>query len=215
MEMVFPEDMSFHRCKEGLIFYSRNPVEMDLWWGYGCALCPYLISVTYPAFNYSSFSQKPPAKSPFLDRWIKWQLTGREHDGFPVYQENFLRQVLDTGQRRKQIQRVRVNQRVCKGLSNKRNTKIFCRQSKSFLFRSPSCSRCLWQTSACARCSNHCDFARLWLRLRLWPMVFLSRTTGWGRLRLSISMGHLMGRRDSRQVWIIAIPAKCEIPFTQ
>ena len=44
--------------------------------------------------------------------------------------------------------------------NNKRNTKIFCRQSKSFLFRSPSCSRCLWQTSACARCSNHCDFAR-------------------------------------------------------
>ena len=104
----------------------------------------------------------------------------------------------------------------CSSLNNnKGNTKIFCRQSKSFLFRSPSCSRCLWQTSACARCSNHCDFARLWLRLRLWPMVFLSRTTGWGRLRLSISMGHLMGRRDSRQVWIIAIPAKCEIPFTQ
>ena len=48
-----------------------------------------------------------------MDRWIKWQLTGREHDAFPVYQENFLRQVLDTGQRLKQIQRVRVNQRVC------------------------------------------------------------------------------------------------------
>ena len=86
---------------------------MDLWWGYSCPLCPYLISVTFPAFNCSYFSQKPPAKSPFLDRWIKWQLTGREHDAFPVYQENFLRQVLDTGQRLKQIQRVRVNQRVC------------------------------------------------------------------------------------------------------
>ena len=40
-----------------------------------------------------SSSKDPPAKSPFLDRWIKWQLTGRESDGFPVYQENFLRQV--------------------------------------------------------------------------------------------------------------------------
>jgi len=36
----------------------------------------------------------PPAKSPFLDRWIKWQLTGREPDGFAVYQENFLRQAV-------------------------------------------------------------------------------------------------------------------------
>jgi len=34
----------------------------------------------------------PPAKSPFLDRWIKWQLVGRDDDGYPVYQENFLRQ---------------------------------------------------------------------------------------------------------------------------
>ena len=34
----------------------------------------------------------PPAKTPFIDRWIKWQLVGREEDGFPVYQENFLRQ---------------------------------------------------------------------------------------------------------------------------
>jgi len=38
--------------------------------------------------------KEPPAKSPFLDRWIKWQLTGREPDGFPVYQENFLRQAV-------------------------------------------------------------------------------------------------------------------------
>ena len=37
--------------------------------------------------------QDPPAKTPFLDRWIKWQLVGREEDGYPVYQENFLRQV--------------------------------------------------------------------------------------------------------------------------
>ena len=36
--------------------------------------------------------QDPPAKTPFIDRWIKWQLMGREEDGFPVYQENFLRQ---------------------------------------------------------------------------------------------------------------------------
>jgi len=36
--------------------------------------------------------QEQPAKSPFIDRWIKWQLVGREEDGFPVYQENFLRQ---------------------------------------------------------------------------------------------------------------------------
>jgi len=38
--------------------------------------------------------KEPPAKTPFLDRWIKWQLTGRESDGFPVYQENFLRQAV-------------------------------------------------------------------------------------------------------------------------
>ena len=31
---------------------------------------------------------------------------------------------------------------------------LCCRQSKSFLFRSLSCSRCSSQTSACARCSN-------------------------------------------------------------
>ena len=36
--------------------------------------------------------QDPPAKTPFIERWIKWQLVGREEDGFPVYQENFLRQ---------------------------------------------------------------------------------------------------------------------------
>ena len=36
--------------------------------------------------------QEPPAKTPFIDRWIKWQLMGREEDGYPVYQENFLRQ---------------------------------------------------------------------------------------------------------------------------
>ena len=36
--------------------------------------------------------QEPPAKTPFIERWIKWQLVGREEDGFPVYQENFLRQ---------------------------------------------------------------------------------------------------------------------------
>ena len=42
---------------------------------------------------YLFFSLKePPAKSPFIDRWIKWQLMGREEDGYPVYQENFLRQ---------------------------------------------------------------------------------------------------------------------------
>lgn len=34
----------------------------------------------------------PPAKTAFIDRWIKWQLMGREEDGYPVYQENFLRQ---------------------------------------------------------------------------------------------------------------------------
>ena len=35
---------------------------------------------------------EPPAKTPFIERWIKWQLVGREEDGYPVYQENFLRQ---------------------------------------------------------------------------------------------------------------------------
>lgn len=34
----------------------------------------------------------PPVKTPFLDRWIKCQLMGRKEDGYPVYQENFLRQ---------------------------------------------------------------------------------------------------------------------------
>jgi len=38
--------------------------------------------------------QDPPPKTPFLDRWIKAQLMGREEDGFPVYQENFLRQAI-------------------------------------------------------------------------------------------------------------------------
>ena len=52
-------------------------------------------AATLSAFKFKKKSpcQEPPAKSPFLDRWIKWQLTGREPDGFPVYQENFLRQV--------------------------------------------------------------------------------------------------------------------------
>lgn len=36
--------------------------------------------------------QDASVKSPFIDRWIKWQLVGREDDGYPVYQENFLRQ---------------------------------------------------------------------------------------------------------------------------
>lgn len=36
--------------------------------------------------------QDESVKSPFIDRWIKWQLVGREDDGYPVYQENFLRQ---------------------------------------------------------------------------------------------------------------------------
>jgi len=36
--------------------------------------------------------QERHAKTPFIDRWIKWQLMGREEDGYPVYQENFLRQ---------------------------------------------------------------------------------------------------------------------------
>jgi len=31
-------------------------------------------------------------KTPFIDRWIKCMLIGRQGDGFPVYQENFLRQ---------------------------------------------------------------------------------------------------------------------------
>ena len=36
--------------------------------------------------------QENAAKTPFIERWIKWQLVGREEDGYPVYQENFLRQ---------------------------------------------------------------------------------------------------------------------------
>jgi len=34
----------------------------------------------------------PPPKAPFIDRWIKLQLLGRDKDGFAVYQEDFLRQ---------------------------------------------------------------------------------------------------------------------------
>jgi len=37
-------------------------------------------------------SEKEPAKTPFIDRWIKSMLVGRELDGYPVFQENFLRQ---------------------------------------------------------------------------------------------------------------------------
>ena len=32
-------------------------------------------------------------KVPFIDRWIKSMLVGRESDGYPVFQEDFLRQV--------------------------------------------------------------------------------------------------------------------------
>lgn len=31
-------------------------------------------------------------KSPFIERWIKSMLVGRDEDGFPVFQENFVRQ---------------------------------------------------------------------------------------------------------------------------
>lgn len=31
-------------------------------------------------------------KTPFIDRWIKSMLVGRDSDGYPVFQENFLRQ---------------------------------------------------------------------------------------------------------------------------
>jgi len=37
-------------------------------------------------------SEKESSKTPFIDRWIKSMLVGRELDGFPVFQENFLRQ---------------------------------------------------------------------------------------------------------------------------
>jgi len=37
-------------------------------------------------------AQEGEKKSPFLERWIKAQLKGRDSDGYPVYQENFLRQ---------------------------------------------------------------------------------------------------------------------------
>ena len=32
-------------------------------------------------------------KTPFIDRWIKSMLVGRESDGYPTFQEDFLRQV--------------------------------------------------------------------------------------------------------------------------
>ena len=31
-------------------------------------------------------------KTPFIDRWMKSMLVGREEDGYPVFQENFVRQ---------------------------------------------------------------------------------------------------------------------------
>ena len=37
-------------------------------------------------------SQKVETKSPFIDLWIKSMLVGRESDGYPVFQEDFLRQ---------------------------------------------------------------------------------------------------------------------------
>ena len=37
-------------------------------------------------------ASKEPKKLPFIDRWIKSMLVGRESDGFPEYQESFLRQ---------------------------------------------------------------------------------------------------------------------------
>ncbi len=30
-------------------------------------------------------------RSPFIERWIKSMLVGREEDGFPAFQEDFLR----------------------------------------------------------------------------------------------------------------------------
>jgi hypothetical protein len=38
-------------------------------------------------------SEKIETKSPFIDLWIKSMLVGREGDGYPVFQEDFLRQV--------------------------------------------------------------------------------------------------------------------------
>ena len=35
---------------------------------------------------------KTEKKTPFIDRWIKSMIVGRETDGYPVFQENFLRQ---------------------------------------------------------------------------------------------------------------------------
>ena len=37
-------------------------------------------------------SNSKPKKLPFIDRWIESMLIGRESDGFPAYQESFLRQ---------------------------------------------------------------------------------------------------------------------------
>merc|ERR1719273_102306 len=37
-------------------------------------------------------SGKESSKTPFIDRWIKSMLVGREVDGYPMFQEQFLRQ---------------------------------------------------------------------------------------------------------------------------
>ena len=48
-----------------------------------------------PSFPQMKKDSESPGekKTPFIDRWIKSMLVGRESDGYPTFQEDFLRQV--------------------------------------------------------------------------------------------------------------------------
>ena len=39
-------------------------------------------------------SSEAKNKTPFIDRWMKSMIVGREKDGYQVFQENFLRQAI-------------------------------------------------------------------------------------------------------------------------
>jgi hypothetical protein len=52
-----------------------------------------ILIVTITSTFQKEKSEKIETKSPFIDLWIKSMLVGREGDGYPVFQEDFLRQV--------------------------------------------------------------------------------------------------------------------------
>jgi hypothetical protein len=52
-----------------------------------------ILIVTITSTFQKEKSEKMETKLPFIDLWIKSMLVGREGDGYPVFQEDFLRQV--------------------------------------------------------------------------------------------------------------------------